>query len=347
MLAQAAISKIDFGVNTQVMDKKKETSNPNTEPSQMNSIARATWTSQLTTNFCEVCVDEVLRGNRPTSHFTKQGWRNIEAAFKKNTGRSYTYLKFKNKWDTLKKDWIAWNKLKGSETGLRWDATKGTIAATDEWWERKLKEVPGASKFRERGLENLHLLDIMFRDTTATREGVRAPSLGVLPTNFETPKEGSCDSSSESAPPYGHDKIEILSPTQMPYPSQLCNTIQPPNSTQPTKEKGKKRAATFMQSEGKKGVVSKLIYELSHISNDKELKSSASSEISGSSIRDVMERVCTLDGVEKGSNLHLKAAHIFQKREKREMFVVIEEPHLQLMFLREEARLLGGQHFST
>jgi hypothetical protein len=122
------------------MGKNKETSNPNPEPSQMNSIARATWTSQLTTKFCEVCVDEVLRGNRPNTHFTKQGWKNIEAAFENKTGRSYTYRKFKNKWDTLKKDWIAWNKLKkGTETGLGWDTTKGTIAATDEWWERKLK----------------------------------------------------------------------------------------------------------------------------------------------------------------------------------------------------------------
>jgi hypothetical protein len=38
----------------------------------------------------------------------------------------------------LKKGWITWNKLKGSETGLGWDVAKGTIAATDEWWDRKL-----------------------------------------------------------------------------------------------------------------------------------------------------------------------------------------------------------------
>jgi hypothetical protein len=33
----------------------------------------------------------------------------------------------------LKKDWILWNKLKRSETGLGWDTAKGTIAATNEW----------------------------------------------------------------------------------------------------------------------------------------------------------------------------------------------------------------------
>ena len=46
-------------------------------------------------------------------------------------------MKYKHKWDGLKKNWVLWNKLKGSETRLGWDAVKGTIAAI-EWWERKL-----------------------------------------------------------------------------------------------------------------------------------------------------------------------------------------------------------------
>jgi hypothetical protein len=32
----------------------------------------------------------------------------------------------------IEENWILWNKLKGSETGLGWDAAKGTIAATNE-----------------------------------------------------------------------------------------------------------------------------------------------------------------------------------------------------------------------
>ena len=60
-----------------------------------------------------------------------------------------------------------------------------------------------------------------------------------------------------------------------------------------------------------------------------------------------MERVCTLDDIEKGSELYLMATRIFQKWEKREMFVVMEEPYLQLQFLQKEARLLGGHYFGT
>nr|XP_023896959.1 uncharacterized protein LOC112008839 [Quercus suber] len=82
------------------------------------------------------------------------------------------------------------NKLKGSETGLGWDAAKGTIATTDKWWERKLIEVPEATKFREKGLQNIDLLDVMFKDIVATGDLAWAPTSSVLPDDLETPKEG-------------------------------------------------------------------------------------------------------------------------------------------------------------
>ena len=90
-----------------------------------------------------------------------------------------------------------------------------------------------------------------------------------------------------------------------------------------------------------------LTHQLSRMCDAVELRNSASSLKPRSSIRDVMERVCTLDGVEKGSNLYLMAVRIFQKREKRDMFVVMKEPHLQLMFLKNEAELLGRQYFTA
>ncbi|KAL4611278.1 hypothetical protein ACB092_08G112300 [Castanea dentata] len=177
----------------------------------------------VTTIFCEACVDEVFKGNRPNTHFSKKGWTNIIVNFEKKTGKEYPRVKYKQKWDSLKNDWVLWNKLKGSETRLGCDAAKGTIAAIDEWWERKLMEVPEAAKFREKGLENIDLLDIMFKDITATGDLAWASSSGVLSDDLETPKE-----------------------------------VEP-----------------------------------------------------SSTIRNIMERVCTLDGIEKGFELYLMAARIF------------------------------------
>ena len=87
--------------------------------------------------------------------------------------------------------------------------------------------------------------------------------------------------------------------------------------------------------------------QLSHICDVVELRNSAFLVEPSSTIRNVMDRLCTLDGVEKGSELYLMAARIFQKPEKREMFVVMEEPYIQLQFLQEEEKLLGGHYFGT
>ncbi|KAL4610421.1 hypothetical protein ACB092_08G048500 [Castanea dentata] len=293
------------------MVKNKETSNPNTKQSQNSSNVRL---SRVTTIFCEACVDEVFKGNRPNTHFSKKGWANIIATFEKKTEKEYPRAKYKHKWDSLKKDWVLWNKLKGSETGLGWDATKGTIATTNEWWERKLM-IPKAAKFREKGLENVDLLDIMFKDIAATGDLAWAPTSGVLPDDLETPKEGLGDTSANSYSPNDDDDV---------HEDETPNLTQPPN---PTQNKGKKR--------------------LSRICDVVELRNLVFSMEPSSTIRNVMDLVCTLDGIEKGFELYLMAARIFQKREKREMFVVMEEPYLQLQVLQEEARLLGGHYFGT
>jgi hypothetical protein len=109
----------------------------------------------------------------------------------------------------------------------------------------------------------------------------------------------------------------------------------------------KKRVGTVMQSKGKKaGIASKLLNELSKISNAVELKAISQAN-SSSSIREVLKRMCTLDGVEEGSDFHRMAARIFQNKEKREVFAVLEKPHLQLMFLKDEAKSIENRHFFT
>ena len=39
----------------------------------------------------------------------------------------------------MKARWGLWKKLKGRETGLGWDHEKWTIAASDEWWAKKIE----------------------------------------------------------------------------------------------------------------------------------------------------------------------------------------------------------------
>ena len=54
-----------------------------------------------------------------------------------------------------------------------------------------MEELLDAAKFREKGLENVELLDIMFKDIATIGESAWASTLGVLPDDLEIPKEGS------------------------------------------------------------------------------------------------------------------------------------------------------------
>ncbi|XP_020575153.1 L10-interacting MYB domain-containing protein-like [Phalaenopsis equestris] len=130
----------------------------------------AMWDKEVTNIFCDLCIKEIELGNRPTTYFNKEGWNSIGKRFKELTGRDYDRLKFKNKWDQLKKEWKIWKELKRGSTGLGWDPIKRTIDAPAEWWAEKLEAVPAAKKYKQCGIEPEFeaKLDIMFRWVVAT-----------------------------------------------------------------------------------------------------------------------------------------------------------------------------------
>ncbi|PPE01722.1 hypothetical protein GOBAR_DD01258 [Gossypium barbadense] len=97
------------------------------------------WDDELTLIFCELCVNEVNAGNRPTTHLNSKGWENVIALFQAKTQRNYGKPQLKNKWDTLKKEWRLWRELLKESTGIGWCPTKKTVDATEEWWATKIQ----------------------------------------------------------------------------------------------------------------------------------------------------------------------------------------------------------------
>ena len=102
---------------------------------------KASWDKKSTLVFITLCVDEVRSGNRPGTHFNKPGWENLVRKFNIATNRNYTRKQLKNHWDNLRREWREWKTLLRNETGLEWDKEKETIAASDEWWTRKIKVI--------------------------------------------------------------------------------------------------------------------------------------------------------------------------------------------------------------
>ncbi|XP_050120057.1 L10-interacting MYB domain-containing protein-like [Malus sylvestris] len=132
----------------------------------------ATWNAHNISIFCDICIKEVEAGHRPGTHFDKDGYANIRANFKAETGHDYDRKQLKNKWDALKNEWKLWKELVGKETGLGWNSSKGTVDASQEWWNNKIQINKKYGKFRKKGIspEMEDKLDRMFLNTIATGE---------------------------------------------------------------------------------------------------------------------------------------------------------------------------------
>ncbi|MFQ6652380.1 hypothetical protein Gotur_024277 [Gossypium turneri] len=68
---------------------------------------KAMWDKRLTEIFCDICIKEILKCNRLSTHFTKDGWLKIMTNLEKET-------------------------VKDKDTGLGWNLIKRTVDALDD-----------------------------------------------------------------------------------------------------------------------------------------------------------------------------------------------------------------------
>nr|XP_011460976.1 PREDICTED: uncharacterized protein LOC105350510 [Fragaria vesca subsp. vesca] len=287
----------------------------------------ATWNPQTVAIFCDLCIKEVGKGQRPGTHFNKEGWASLVANFHAETGNNYDKSQLKNKWDLLKKEWKLWKDLIGKETGLGWNLTKNIVDASDEWWRNKIQINPQYAKLRIRGINpDMEVkLDMMLNGAVATGKYAWAPSSDLPPPqNEKAPK----------------DNIISLD-DNLDYEEFDLN--ESPQSAQVTKETGNKRANGQLDTEGlkekkaKMGGAAKLSLQINHLVEVVEARSTTTSAlIKGSqstSVSEVMKVVESLSGIEIGSQLWWFATELFCSQEKREMFSVMKDPEMKLQFI--------------
>ncbi|XP_028773873.1 L10-interacting MYB domain-containing protein-like [Neltuma alba] len=132
-----------------------------------NDTGKAHWDMSTTGVFLKICVDQIYSKLCQGSSFTKQGWDNIHKTFNEKTGRGYERKQLKNRLDNLRKEWKTFDKLIVKETSIAWDPERNTVVASDEWWERKLRENPAYEKFRHHGSRFHTELETIFKDIMA------------------------------------------------------------------------------------------------------------------------------------------------------------------------------------
>ena len=97
-------------------------------------MEKAIWDAYHIRVFCEICAKEVGAGNRPGPFLTDKGYKNLEENFFQQTKKRYVKKQFKNRWDSLKKEYTQWKELKLAASGLGWDNKLETVVADPDWW---------------------------------------------------------------------------------------------------------------------------------------------------------------------------------------------------------------------
>ncbi|ESW35504.1 hypothetical protein PHAVU_001G240000 [Phaseolus vulgaris] len=168
----------DCGLKSAIMINAIPISTVPSEQSMSSSSypkVKAAWTPTVHGIFVDLCLQETLQGNKPGTHFTKEGWKNIMESFYAKTGLNYGRLQLKNHWDSTKEQWKIWCKLIGTSY-MKWDSYKLKFEASEEDWSNYLEENPEASQFRVKGLQFTEILEAIFNGTTTTVTGETEPT---------------------------------------------------------------------------------------------------------------------------------------------------------------------------
>jgi hypothetical protein len=96
------------------------------------------WNDTNLSIICSLFAKQVKKGNRPNTHLNSVGYEEVSESFYQMTGIHATKLQLKNKWDKLKPDLVAWQKLL-KQTGLGRNALGEEVVMDDEWWKKTKK----------------------------------------------------------------------------------------------------------------------------------------------------------------------------------------------------------------
>ncbi|KAF4378544.1 hypothetical protein F8388_022365 [Cannabis sativa] len=140
------------------------------------------WPEKHEEIFIELMEEEVLKGNRNTTTFTKQSWKRIKEELYAQAKRSYTDTQLRNKYNLLRQRHKDFKSLL-KETGIGFSVVTGQVTAPDEVWDRLIRVNKSAKKFRKKGCVLYGKLCVIFGDTTATgsnaHPSTRSPSINL------------------------------------------------------------------------------------------------------------------------------------------------------------------------
>ncbi|KAK4360502.1 hypothetical protein RND71_019454 [Anisodus tanguticus] len=260
---------------------------------QRESQCRAKWTTSLTMIMVDVMVDEVHKGHKQSKSFSKKGWKCICNEFHKRTGLTWERERLKYRYVALRK-LFATMKLLLDHTDFTWDEITGLVTATDEAWDRYIKDHPDAETIRSTGCPFYKGLTVIFADSGTCNGSTMHKDR--LPGSTPSQEELSC-SDSEEGP--DSNEQEILQSVSSP-PTDTC------------RKRGRRK--------GVDGAIARAISEMAAASR---LRASAITKCNDNfTITDCIRALDELEGV--NDQVYYAALDLFNNDAAREIFLSLK-----------------------
>ncbi|XP_038723795.1 L10-interacting MYB domain-containing protein-like isoform X2 [Tripterygium wilfordii] len=165
------------------------------------------WSKQIENYLIELMVEEVKKGNRTTTTFSKSGWKAIKEGLKAKFDKDYNDVQLKNKYNQLRNRQKCFKALI-KETGIGYNVITCQVNATNECWESLSKVHRMAKRFKKKGCKEFPALCIIFGDTTAS--GAHAHPSTKSPSHNEEESFGVDNSKDTSS--RVNEEVEIITP---------------------------------------------------------------------------------------------------------------------------------------
>ncbi|KAL3530539.1 hypothetical protein ACH5RR_009861 [Cinchona calisaya] len=141
----------------------------------------ADWTDSEETIFVHLMLKEIQKGNKPSTSFSKSGWKNIELGFEEKTGKRYSCSQLRNKFNQMRRRYNDLCMLL-KEPGFSLDPALGQVTATDDVWKSAVKVNQKVKRFRKKGCPLFNELKIIYGDPAGKSKNVSQLSQHSLDT---------------------------------------------------------------------------------------------------------------------------------------------------------------------
>ncbi|CAA0836787.1 Unknown protein [Striga hermonthica] len=227
-------------------------------------------------------VDQIRKGNVSNKSFSRKGWKFICDNFRIQTGYWWDNEQLKSRYVTLKKLYSNVNLLL-DHPDFKLDEITGSVTATDEAWDRYIKEHPDAETVRSTGCPIYNQLRTIFAEPRAHEE-----INGSVKDNYVIP-----------SPSYPAVKLEELSPSE----SEKCADVS-----------SRKR--------GRKGIENAIARGILEMAAASKLRAEAINKFNGRfSITDCVGALDELEGID--DRVYFAALDLFVNRCARETFLTL------------------------